>query len=81
MVWRKGSGTCEVWVQLGFMEATLPLLVSITFKASYVESERPEARQHSCRLSAAQASAERMEPGTPPSPRWEQSLLRPPLAE
>ena len=29
-MWRKVFGTCEVWALLGFVEALLTLLVSIT---------------------------------------------------
>lgn len=51
MRWRKGSGTCEVWALLGFVEAPLPLLVSITRPgssqpATWRRSQPEQARQH-----------------------------------
>lgn len=65
-MWREGSGTCEVWVLLGFVEAPLPLLVSITgpgpsqpamWNGSRSEGQRPGSFPAGSQLHRLQQSA------------------------
>lgn len=58
-MWRKGFGNCEVWALLGFVEAPLPLLVSITRPgplrpAMWNQIPPEEASQHFLQLDRLQ---------------------------